>query len=118
MRILVVDDEAPVRKILSTMLTRMGHDVCCCESCTETLRSELDQPDVILLDGMLGDERGPDHIPALHVTFPDARIVGMSGIMPAEAFLEAGAQHFLAKPFTVESLGEVLEQIATSRAAR
>ena len=59
LNILVVDDEAPLREMLSRSFEREGHRVLAVADARSALdRATTDNPDVILLDVALGP--GPD----------------------------------------------------------
>ncbi|HVQ39816.1 MAG TPA: response regulator [Pyrinomonadaceae bacterium] len=59
LRILVVDDEADSRELVSTILTRCGSEVNCCESAAEALKAIRDwKPDLLVSDIGMPNEDG------------------------------------------------------------
>ena len=59
LRVLLVDDEAEAREILSTVMMRTGAEVTACHSASEALCDVLEwKPDVILSDIAMPDEDG------------------------------------------------------------
>jgi two-component system phosphate regulon response regulator PhoB len=109
-KILVVEDERPIRDMLAFNLGRAGFDVASVASGGEARASIADRfPDVILMDWMLPDisgleltrqlKRDPDtrEIPVIMVTArvaEDDRVTG----------LEGGADDYVSKPFSPREL--------------
>ena len=59
LRILVVDDEADSRDLVSTILTRCGSDVNCCESAAEGMKAfKIWKPDLLVSDIGMPNEDG------------------------------------------------------------
>jgi two-component system response regulator MprA len=108
MRILVVDDERPLRDVLRRALTLAGYEVRLAEDGLEGL-AEADNaaPDAVVLDigmpGMDGLEVcrrlrvGGNRVPILMLTARDAVADRIDG-------LDAGADDYLVKPFDVDEL--------------
>lgn len=103
-RILVVDDEAPIRELESQVLADLGYDVITAESGEEALlvaRAQL--PDLVLLDVRMPGISGIDVCKQLRsdTLTRDLRIIVVTGL-DAKSMLEesiiAGADDFLAKP--------------------
>jgi two-component system KDP operon response regulator KdpE len=106
-RVLVVDDEAPIRRALATNLKARGYDV----DAVETGEQALDlaarhHPDVVLLDlglpGIDGLEvieglRGWTHVPIVVLSARGAE-------RDKVAALDAGADDYVAKPFGMDEL--------------
>lgn len=104
-RILVVDDIASNRSLLSRRLTRDGHTVLLAESGTEALDclAAVDM-DVILLDVLMPDMNGIEVLSKLKANPDWARIpvIMISGLTEMDAVIRcigAGADDYLAKPF-------------------
>jgi two-component system, OmpR family, response regulator MprA len=108
MRILVVDDERPLRDVLRRALTLAGYEVRLAEDGLEGL-AEADNgaPDAVVLDiGMPGIDGlevcrrlrvGGNRVPILMLTARDAVADRIDG-------LDAGADDYLVKPFDVDEL--------------
>ncbi len=106
-RILVVDDEAPMRKYISTNLKARGYDVLMAEDGTEALKL-IDEHtiDLLVLDIMMP---GPDGMEVLRRVRRDMDVpVVMLSARGRETdkveALDAGADDYLTKPFGVEEL--------------
>ena len=104
-RILVVDDIASNRDLLSRRLTRDGHTVLLAQSGAEALDclTSVDM-DVILLDVLMPDMNGIEVLSKLKANPDWARIpvIMISGLTEMDAVIRciaAGADDYLAKPF-------------------
>ncbi|MEO6741196.1 MAG: response regulator [Chthoniobacteraceae bacterium] len=114
--ILVVDDELPMRQMVSAMLRAFGCRVVAAADGEEALRaiSALGAPeiDMLLTDyrmpGMLGDELAK----RFHEAFPAAGIIVMSGAPPEQPF--APPCEFLAKPFGAGALRKKMRAVMSA----
>ncbi len=108
MRILVVDDDRPVRESLRRSLTFNGYDVELAADGFEALRTvAARRPDAMVLDVMMPGLDGletcrrlrsvGDDLPVLVLTARDA-------VSDRVAGLDAGADDYLPKPFALEEL--------------
>ena len=110
-RILVVDDELQIRRFLSHALTAHGHQVQAVATGQEALREvPVFHPDVVLLDLSLPDLDGVEVLRRMREWSPTPVIV--LSVREREedkiAALDAGADDYLTKPF---SMGELLARI-------
>ncbi|HEV7803528.1 MAG TPA: sigma-54 dependent transcriptional regulator [Burkholderiales bacterium] len=107
-QVLVVDDEADIRELLSMTLTRMGLDADCAASTTEALTLlEKNQYELCLTDMRLGDGDGLtvlDYVSKHHPRLPVAVITAHGSAENAVAALKAGAFDYLAKPVSLSQL--------------
>jgi len=113
-RILIVEDEAHVRRLLRAALQRAGHDVAEAATAREGL-SLLDiyKPDTVLLDLGLPDRDGLELIPLIK-SRSDATLMVVSAredVAEKVAALDLGADDYLTKPFDTE---ELLARIRTA----
>ena len=106
-RILVVDDEAQIRRVLRTMLVAHGYevdDVSGGQEALEKLREE--KYDLILLDINMPDIKGTEVCRAIRSS-SDVGII-MLTVRNAEAdkvfALDAGADDYITKPFSTSEL--------------
>ena len=117
-RILVVEDQADLRKLVSLTLRTQGHALTEAASVNEALAAlAAGVPDVVLLDVMLpGDADGFDlcrHIKA-DERLRQAKVVVMTASDQAEQrrrAIEAGADHYVAKPFSPRHLRELVASL-------
>ena len=111
--ILVVDDAADIRELLSTILSD-DYDVTDADSgaALKELFSEM-QPDVVLLDLKLPDADGLELLPSIKKQWPETEVIVLTGNATFEAAVEAtkrGAYHFLNKPFDTQGLLVTVER--------
>jgi DNA-binding NtrC family response regulator len=102
-RILIVDDEAPIREVLSTFLEEIGyeaHALADGESAINWLREE--KPDLILLDVRMPGMSGLDVLKNARQLYPEMPVIMISGYADedlAREALQEGAYDFFLKPF-------------------
>ncbi len=120
MRVLVVEDDTSVRETLGMVLEAYEHQptlVDCGEKAIVTLENEW--PDVMLLDLTLQGMSGEDVYKQIMNRFGR---VPPTVVLSAVQHGEVRARHlpgayFLAKPYTIEELAEILVQASASRGA-
>lgn len=109
--VLVVEDDAAVRNLVSTALDLSGYDYQAVTDATSALASIAEhQPEVILLDLGLPDMDGVDFIRRVR-TWSHVAIIVISARTSDEdkiSALDAGADDYLTKPFSV---GELLARL-------
>ncbi|BCW87648.1 KDP operon transcriptional regulatory protein KdpE [Alphaproteobacteria bacterium SO-S41] len=106
--ILIVDDEAPIRRLLRTSLGTQGFEIF--EAATaaeaETLLAR-EKPDIVLLDLGLPDKDGMDVVRALRAAGDRTPVIILSARgeerSKVEA-LDAGADDYVTKPFGIAEL--------------
>ena len=119
-RILVVDDEAQVRKPISLMLAKDGYEVVEAadgEEAIEALRSG-DNPlmvDTVLCDIRMPKINGKEAIAYFRSQFPGVPIVVMTGYPDVElavSLMRQGVRDYLIKPVSKEELLSVIRKSA------
>lgn len=111
--ILIVDDESIVLDVQKRIVERAGYPCLTASSGTEAVEQLREHPEVelVVLDAILPDTSGASLFHKLKALRPAIKIIGCSGMRdegPAQAIVEAGADDFLAKPFTASQLLERL----------
>jgi CheY-like chemotaxis protein len=115
---LLVDDEPAIRTALGIHLRRSGHQVDAAESGREALALlGRKRYDAIFLDLRMPDLSGMELYARLRERDARlaARVVFATGDVEAEGardFLRASGRPYLAKPFVLGALSELLEQVA------
>ena len=117
-RILIIDDDEGLRRILGQILVRAGHVVTEAVDGCEGLKSFRKEPvDLVVCDLIMPDKEGLETISVLRKEFPAVKIIAISGgarvtgydFLPAASGL--GADVALAKPFTREQILEAVERL-------
>lgn len=119
-RVLVIDDERPIRRLLRTILSGHGYSVYEAAGGAEALQElRMARPDVIIVDLELADIDGIDITRSLRswVQTPIIAISARESEPDKVAALDAGADDYLTKPI---GPGELLARIraALRRAGR
>jgi NtrC-family two-component system response regulator AlgB len=122
MDILLIDDEASLRRTLRTTLESMRHNVAEAAG-GEQARRQLQQQhfDIAILDLRLGREAGLDVLPELLRAQPDLAVVVATAYASIDSAVEAmrrGAFDYLPKPFTPDQLRVVLQRWQQLRTLR
>jgi NtrC-family two-component system response regulator AlgB len=117
--VLVVDDEANIRKTLALCLESRGHGVTAVSNAADAV-SEAGRRvfDLAFVDLRLGTESGLDLIPQLLASCPWIKIVVVTAYASIDTAVEAmkrGAADYIPKPFTPEQVDIVTERAATVR---
>jgi len=119
--ILVIDDDAMVRRICRRTCQRMGHRVIVADDGREGLSlalDNLDVLDVLLCDVVMPKLSGPEVVAALAEQRPDMACVLMSGYDVLQAETEA-IQHtrlaHLQKPFSIQALTDAINDALSPR---
>jgi DNA-binding NtrC family response regulator len=110
-RVLVVDDEADIRAILSEYLGGLGYEILLAETAVGALGMvRTHRPDVVLLDlAMPGAVRGENVIPAIAAEAPVIVVTALNDLELARSTLRSGAFDFVMKPFDLRRVGELVE---------
>lgn len=75
-KILIIDDEAQIRSLLSRMMELEGYDVCQAGDCKSAMkRLEAQMPDVALCDVFLPDGNGVDMVMAIKKAAPNVEVI-------------------------------------------
>jgi DNA-binding NtrC family response regulator len=106
-KILIVDDEADLRNLLSSVLE--DHYEVAQANNGAALQKAFSQPppDVVLLDVKLPDADGLELLPQIKKRWPDTEVIVLTGHGTISMAVEAGrggAYNFLSKPFENEKL--------------
>ncbi|MFU8807193.1 MAG: ATP-binding protein, partial [Bradymonadaceae bacterium] len=112
--VLVIDDEASIRSIMARTLEGFGYRVITAihgADAVAIVARRGEEVNVVLTDMTMPIMDGPTTIRALKRMQPDLRIIAISGLSAGggqSMAIETGADYFLAKPFTSQSVLEVL----------
>lgn len=116
-RILIIDDEPEVLRVLKRILEKEGHSVAEAPDGEAALQQFEGHPaDLVITDIFMPGMDGIEFLMHVRTAFPQARVVAMSGggILPRDQILgdatHLGAHVVLQKPFTREEVLQAVEQ--------
>ncbi|MGA3174207.1 MAG: sigma-54 dependent transcriptional regulator [Syntrophorhabdales bacterium] len=116
-RILIIDDEASQRELLSMLFSRKGYSVTCASRGDDGLKEhERSVPDVVILDIRLPDRNGLEVLGELRRNNPGTAIIMITAYHDVETTVRAmklGACDYITKPIDVDEIEK-----AVSRAFR
>ena len=119
MRILVIDDEAHIRKTTLMTLDALGHETAQAENSAEALAHlQKGSFDAAFLDLRLGNESGLDLIPKLLTLEPKLNVIVFTAYTSIDTAVDAmrrGAVDYIAKPFTPDQVRQSLSRIENNR---
>ncbi len=119
MNILVIDDDASLRRTLRVSLEVLGHEAVEVPDAAQALELLARRPfEIALLDLHLAQEHGLDLLPRLLNLAPGLDVVIVTAYATIETAVEAmrrGAFDYLPKPFTPDQLRVVLDRIERMR---
>ncbi len=115
-KILVVDDEPAIRKVLTDSLKDEGFNVESAEDGLNGLKAiSIFRPHIVLLDiWMPGDLDGLDVLKKSRVEFPNVQFIIMSGHGTIETAVQAtklGAWDFIEKPISMDKVSILISNI-------
>ncbi len=102
--ILVMDDEAPIRTLLSTALQSAGHDAVEASNGRKGVALYRQRPvDLVIVDLLMPELNGLDTIMELTREFLNVKVIAVSGTVGDQSMLSTarllGARQTLRKPF-------------------
>jgi DNA-binding NtrC family response regulator len=119
LRVLFVDDEAPLREFMRCELPRLGHEVTVCQDGRAAIKVlEKSTFDAAILDLRMPGISGIEVLEQLKRISPDTEAVVMTGhasIETATAAMRLGAADYMTKPCKLADIEAVLLRIADRR---
>lgn len=113
--ILIIDDEPDICRLLQLSLVKYGYNVKYVHDLREGLQCiQRQQPDILFLDIHLPDGSGLEALPGIKKKCPALMVITISAYdngMEKQKALNAGASYFLAKPFSVKNLDELMSNV-------
>jgi two-component system response regulator (stage 0 sporulation protein F) len=122
-KILVVDDEEPIRMLLSKILRKENHEVMECDNglsaCEAFNQGEID---LIITDLVMPEQNGIEMIMQLRKSHPMLKVIAISGGSGFSGQIDLlsvakllGAKHIIRKPFSVDDIrNAVNDTLATA----
>ncbi len=116
-RVLVIDDDLPIRGMLAAALRQHGFQVLLAGDGAEGQRAmTIHHPDVILLDLAMPDVNGWDFLQRLqqtgHLGTIPVIVVSAHVRVDPQALLQMGVAAILPKPFNLPDLLDLIEHLA------
>ncbi|HEY3601638.1 MAG TPA: response regulator, partial [Chthoniobacterales bacterium] len=113
-RILVIDDERPIRMTLEALLGRHGYKTDVAGNAATGLRLlESHSPALVLLDLQLPDAEGLHMLDQIKADHPETQVIILSAhdsLNNAIESIKRGAYHFISKPYAPEELLSLMEK--------
>ncbi len=116
-RILVVDDEAVLLKMLDRMLSSLGYDVTCKQDSREALQSFIDAPsdvDLVITDMTMPELTGIQLARELLHVRPDLPVIlctGFSALISEESAAAIGIKKLVMKPVVRRDMAEAIRGV-------
>lgn len=120
-KILVVDDEASIRRILETRLVMIGYDVVTASDGEEALTTfRASFPDLVVLDVMMPKLDGYGVCQELRKEsdVPIIMLTALTDVADRITGLELGADDYIAKPFSPKELESRIRSILRRRSSK
>ena len=112
-KILVVDDQPHIVRLLQMELEKEGHTVITAADGEEALaRVPEYRPDIVLLDLMMAGIGGMETLQRIRTISPGSRVIIVTAVNEIESAQEAlqfGAADYVTKPFSFRELDAALE---------
>jgi two-component system cell cycle sensor histidine kinase/response regulator CckA len=115
--ILVIENEDVVIDAIGPILERLGYHMLVAKTgkeAVDVVKTFDWDIDLVLLDIVLPDMRGKDVFSLIIGARPSLKVIVCSEYAldgPAQEVLDAGAQDFIQKPFSFETLSEKLKEV-------
>ena len=109
-KILVVDDDPKMRKLLDQFLSSYGYDVDCADDGVDALRIvDKGLYDLIIVDNKMPGLTGVQFVKEVRGRKKALLLIAMSGENVEDQFIGAGADFFIPKPFDLKRLKKEID---------
>ncbi len=117
--LLIVDDEALVRRTLRRNLSIEGFTCQEAASADEAIQSLKNKPsEVVILDIRMPGKSGTELLPEIKGSFPETAVVMATAVVDPDVIVQCmkdGAQDYITKPFDVDRIVDSLRQVLSKR---
>jgi putative nucleotidyltransferase with HDIG domain len=107
-KILIVDDEAAIRRLLHQKLSKEGYFCGEADSSDEALEKMKTFPaDLIMLDMKMPGKSGMDLLPELKIKYPNTAVIMATAVAEADLAIQCirlGADDYITKPFNLDDV--------------
>jgi putative nucleotidyltransferase with HDIG domain len=119
LKILIVDDEATIRRLLTLKLSKQGYHCEEAGSAVEALdKMETYHADLIMLDMKMQGMSGMDLLPKLKAIYPDTAVIMATAVAEANLAIQCmrlGADDYITKPFNLDEVSINVEKTLEKR---
>ncbi len=116
-RILVVDDETDLRRLLTDVLISQGYEITDASDGEEAIESLKHHPfDLALLDIQMPNVNGIQVLKYIHQYHPDTKAIMLTGYADLKHAMEAkeyGARDFIDKPYKLDDVLATIKNVLT-----
>ncbi|MDP8299115.1 MAG: response regulator [Candidatus Tantalella remota] len=120
-KILIVDDEAAIRKLLSRTLAKKDREILIAETAEETMNIvRKENPRVVLLDLKMPDTNGDKILKRIRRFNRDIRVIIVTGYgdtVQAKDVLREGVFDYITKPFRLSRIRKAVENALKTKPA-
>jgi DNA-binding NtrC family response regulator len=113
-RVLVVEDNAPLRDAIAKTMRQLGAKVVEAGTAREAIECLRDSPDLVIADVCLPDDSALALFEAARGLVPEPMKIGISGRASAQQAFDLsqlGVRAYLAKPFSLRDLREAVDRL-------
>jgi PAS domain S-box-containing protein len=116
-RLLIVDDEAPLRALLTAAFTQRGYKTATASTGLEAIEliSDNTKPyDLVMLDLNMPGASGLEVMKVIRICRPETKVLVISGHITAEVraeFQKLGHRDFMQKPYQLDELGREVREV-------
>jgi DNA-binding NtrC family response regulator len=118
-RILIVDDEPAVRKLITRILSKEGYQCEEADSATQVLdRLKSSRTELVILDIRMPDKSGIELLPEIKASHPNTAVIMVSAIVEVPSAVQCmklGAEDYICKPFKADELALTVERTLHKR---
>jgi putative two-component system response regulator len=118
-RILLIDDEILVRRVLNKRLVKEGYHCREANNGAEALSMLSEQPaDLVIMDIRMPVKTGLETLPVIRSEFPDTAVImatAVSDIGTAVQCMKNGAKDYITKPFNLDEVVANVEKALHTR---
>lgn len=116
LKVLIIDDEPDICYLLSALLKKINIDTVFVHNIADArLQLQEGNPGIIFLDNHLPDGMGVDFIRNIKTHLPHAKIAMITAhdtAMDREKAMQEGADFFIGKPFSRDTIYKTLESLS------
>jgi putative two-component system response regulator len=118
-RILIVDDEASIRRLLHQKLSRVGYTCEEASSAEQALtRLASNQIELVILDVNMPGKSGIDVLPEIKSNHPNTMVIMATAVAEVSVAVECmkrGAEDYICKPFNLDEVAMSVERTLEKR---